>query len=142
MGRAGLTTRHLQASGVVRNDTPTLYQEGDTWFRDMKPVGLDNTTQPRDRVDDSLSWLSEQIVADPRFATSAIKFWWPAIMGSEALSEPEVASDPNYDAQMSAYQAQELQISLLASVETGLIAREMLADMILSPWFRVKAAAT
>ena len=107
----------------------------------MKPVGLDNTTQPSDRVDDSLSWLSEQIVADPRFATSAMKFWWPAIMGSEALSEPEVASDPNYDAQMSAYEAQELQISTLASAfrDSGLIAREMLADMILSPWFRVKA---
>ena len=132
------TYKHPEWFGI---DTPTLYQEGDTWFRDMKPVGLDNTTQPSDRVDDSLSWLSEQIVADPRFATSAIKFWWPAIMGTEALSEPEVASDPNYDAQMSAYQAQELQISTLASAfrDSGLIAREMLADMILSPWFRVKA---
>ena len=132
------TYKHPEWFGI---DTPTLYQEGDTWFRDMKPVGLDNATQPSDRVDDSLSWLSEQIVADPRFATSAIKFWWPAIMGTEALSEPEVASDPNYDAQMSAYQAQELQISTLASAfrDSGLIAREMLADMILSPWFRVKA---
>lgn len=132
------TYKHPEWFGI---DTPTLYQEGDTWFRDMKPVGLDNTTQPSDRVDDSLSWLSEQIVADPRFTTSAIKFWWPTIMGSEALSEPEVASDPNYDAQMSAYQAQQLQISTLASAfrDSGLIAREMLADMILSPWFRVKA---
>ena len=132
------TYKHPEWFGI---DTPTLYQEGDTWFRDMKPVGLDNTTQPSDRVDDSLSWLSEQIVSDPRFATSAIKFWWPAIMGSQALSEPEVASDPHYDAQMSAYQAQQLQISTLASAfrDSGLIAREMLADMILSPWFRVKA---
>lgn len=132
------TYKHPEWFGI---NTPTLYQEGDTWFRDMKPVGLDNTAQPSDRVDDSLSWLSEQIVADPRFATSAIKFWWPAVMGSEALSEPEVASDPNYEARMNAYQAQELQISTLARAfrDGGLVTRELLADMILSPWFRAKA---
>ena len=33
--------------------------------------------------DHSLSWLGERIADDPRFATAAIKFWWPAIMGSE-----------------------------------------------------------
>ena len=132
------TYKHPEWFGI---ETPTLYQEGDTWFRDMKPVGLDNTVQPGDRVDDSLSWLSAQIAGDPRFATSAIKFWWPAVMGSEALSKPEVESDPNYEALANAYQAQEVQISTLASAfrDSGLIAREMLADMILSPWFRVKA---
>lgn len=132
------TYKHPEWFGI---ETPTLYQEGDTWFRDMKPVGLDNTVQPGDRVDDSLSWLSAQIAGDPRFATSAIKFWWPAVMGSEALSKPEVESDPNYEALANAYQAQEVQISTLARAfrDSGLIAREMLADMILSPWFRVKA---
>lgn len=132
------TYKHPEWYGI---STPTLYQEGDTWFRDMKPPGMDNVVQPSDRVDDSLSWLSEQIVADPRFATSAVKFWWPAIMGTQALVEPEVADDANFEAQMSAYRAQELQISILANGfrENDLIARGLLADMILSPWFRAKA---
>ena len=132
------TYKHPEWFGI---DTPSLYQEGDTWFRDMKLPGMDNAVQPSGRVDDSLSWLSEQIVADSRFATSAVKFWWPAVMGSDALFEPEVTSDPDYQARMDAYQAQELQISTLANDfrNGGLIARELLADMILSPWFRAKA---
>lgn len=122
---------------------PTLYQEGDTWFRDMKPPGLDNTEQPDSRVDDSLSWLAEQLVADPRFATAAVKFWWPSIMGVEALVAPEVASDADYQRRLNAYRAQELQISTLAKTfrDTNLNARELLADMIVSPWFRAKAIA-
>lgn len=122
---------------------PTLFQEGDTWFRDMKPPGLDNAVQPGTRVDDSLSWVAEQIVDDPRFATAAVKFWWPAIMGVEALVAPEVDSDADYQDRLNAFRAQELQISALADDfrTTNLNARELLADMILSPWFRAKAVS-
>ena len=121
---------------------PTLYREGDTWFRDMKPPGIDNAVQPSDRVDDSLSWLAEQMVNDSRFAIAAVKFWWPALMGAKALVPPEVETDADYQARRNAYRAQELQISTLASRfrSNNLNARELLTDMILSPWFRAKAA--
>jgi hypothetical protein len=121
---------------------PTLYREGDTWFRDMKPPGIDNAVQPSDRVDDSLSWLAEQMVNDSRFAIAAVKFWWPALMGAKALVPPEVETDADYQARRNAYRAQELQISTLASQfrSNNLNARELLTDMILSPWFRAKAA--
>lgn len=120
---------------------PSLFQEGDTWFRDMKPPGIDNAVQPAERVGDSLSWLAQQIVTDPRFTTAAVKFWWPAIMGAEPLVAPEVESDADYQAKMNAFRAQELQISTLAKsfLDNGLNARELLADIIMSPWFRAKA---
>ena len=119
-----------------------MYREGDTWFRDMKPPGIDNAVQPSDRVDDSLSWLAEQMVNDSRFAIAAVKFWWPALMGAKALVPPEVETDADYQARRNAYRAQELQISTLASRfrSNNLNARELLTDMILSPWFRAKAA--
>lgn len=132
------TYKHPEWFGISE---PTPYQEGDTWFRDMKPPGLDNSVQPSSRVDDSLSWLAEQIADDPRFATGAVKFWWPAIMGAEALVAPEVSSDADYQDRLNAYRAQEFQISMLADAfrNTNLNARELFADMILSPWFRAKA---
>ena len=132
------TYKHPEWFGISE---PTPYQEGDTWFRDMKPPGLDNSAQPSSRVDDSLSWLAEQIADDPRFATGAVKFWWPAIMGAEALVAPEVSSDADYQDRLNAYRAQEFQISMLADAfrNTNLNARELFADMILSPWFRAKA---
>ena len=132
------TYKHPEWFGITE---PTLYQEGDTWYRDMKAPGLDNAVQPSNRVDDSLSWLAEQIAEDPRFSTATVKFWWPAIMGVEALIAPEVSSDADYELRMSAFRAQELQISALAeSFRTAnLNARELLAEMILSPWFRAKA---
>lgn len=132
------TYKHPEWFGISE---PTPYQEGDTWFRDMKPPGLDNSAQPSSRVDDSLSWLAEQIADDPRFATGAVKFWWPAIMGAEALVAPEVSSDADYQDRLNAYRAQEFQMSMLADAfrNTNLNARELFADMILSPWFRAKA---
>lgn len=135
------TYKHPEWFGITE---PTLYQEGDTWFRDMKAPGLDNAVQPNDRVDSSLSWLAEQITEDPRFSNATVKFWWPAIMGVEALVAPEVSSDADYEARMRAFRAQELQISTLAQGfrAANLNARELLANMILSPWFRANALST
>ena len=131
------TYKHPEWFGITE---PTLYQEGDTWFRDMKAPGLDNAVQPSNRVDDSLSWLAEQIAEDPRFSTATVKFWWPAIMGVEVLIAPEVSSDADYELRMSAFRAQELQISALAEGfrTANLNARELFAEMVLSPWFRAK----
>ncbi|MDE0207642.1 MAG: DUF1588 domain-containing protein, partial [Candidatus Tectomicrobia bacterium] len=52
------------------------YEEGDTWYGDMRFPGFDGD-QPRN-ADNSLQWLARQIVADDRFAAATVKFWWPA----------------------------------------------------------------
>ena len=43
--------------------------------------------------DNSVQWLAERIVADKRFAEATVKFWWPAIMGSEVAEPPEDEGD-------------------------------------------------
>ena len=40
-----------------------IYQNGDTWYRDMRPPGLEGKEAPSDQ--DSLQWLAHQITEDP-----------------------------------------------------------------------------
>lgn len=121
------------------------YQDGDTWYRDMRDPGFDGqVVTDRDR---SLAWLAQQIVDDPRFAVATVQFWWPAIMADVPLPRPENSSDAGFDARLSAYQAQQADIQALADQFTNGIAggapfnlRDLLVEMILSPWFRAEAA--
>jgi hypothetical protein len=116
------------------------YQDGDTWYRDMRNPGFDGGQQPANRVDDSLAWLGQQIVADPRFASATVSFWWPALMGSKVLAIPEVPSDPNYDQLINAFEAQRGDIQSMSQRFSGgsFNLKQLLADMVMSPWFRAK----
>ena len=63
------------------------YEEGDTWYRDMRTPGFGATSWHL-KSEDSLEWLARKIVANPRFAEATVKFWWPVIMGSEIAEPP------------------------------------------------------
>lgn len=115
------------------------YQEGDTWYRDMRLPGFRGEDVPD--ADRSLPWLAEQMVADPDFASAAVRFWWPAIMGSEPLVPPENLADAGAEQNLAAANQQELDIRDLAgrfmdnrgSGPYNL--RDLLADMMLTRWF-------
>ena len=127
-------------------DQTLVYSKGDTWYRDMLPAGFGNREAPD--ADNSLQWLAQRVAADPRFAEAAVKFWWPAIMGTEVASLPEDPNDPDFDALRLAAEAQAL--------EVGRIAREfrygygygkgqphnlknLLVKIFMSKWFRAGA---
>lgn len=117
----------------------TLYQQGDTWYRDMRVPGLEGAgTFDVGDGRDSLQWLGEQIVSDPRFATATVKFWWPAIYGSEPLVLPADTSAQDYQEQLNAFNAQEAEVGEIAErFETsGYNARTLFAEMIMSRWYR------
>ena len=94
--------------------------------------------------DNSLQWLAQQIVADERFAEAAVKFWWPAIMGSEIAEFPEDATDADFDGQLLAANAQGAELERLADgfrrgfqgspYEHNL--KDLLLEIVLSKWFR------
>ena len=67
------------------------YAEGDTWYKDMREPGFLASEVPESTP--SLQWLAAEIVKDPWFAESAVKFWWPSLMGPEVVSAPEVVED-------------------------------------------------
>ena len=118
----------------------TGYQEGDTWYRDMRAPGFEGETHTGGK--DSLQWLGARIAEHPRFKRATVKFWWPAVFGTEALSAPTDRNLPGYEAQLQAYNAQEALIDELAAgfEAGGFKVKSLLADMVLSSWYRTASA--
>ena len=121
----------------------TLYKEGDTWYRDMRSPGFDGETVPD--ANNSLRWLVRRIVKDPRFAEGTVKFWWPAIMGSEVAEPPEEEGDADFDGLLLASNAQGAQVQRLAegfasgfSGGAAFNLKDLLVEIVLSPWFRAQ----
>ena len=124
----------------------SLYQHGDTWYRDMREPGFRGESAPR--ADNSLQWLAHRIAADERFAEATVKFWWPAVMGAEVLDPPEDGGDRHFEAQLLASTAQSAQVSRLADeFRRGIAgghpynAKDLLAEITLSPWFQAESVA-
>lgn len=120
------------------------YQSGDTWYRDMDPPGLGDERAPS--YLDSLQWLARRIADDPRFAESSVRFWWPAVLGSELLERPGVDHEPAFSVRAAAAEAQQREVRRLAqSFRAGFHggppfnAKDLLTGIILSPWFRAEA---
>lgn len=123
------------------DDGKTLYQFGDTWYRDMRTPGLLGKAAPS--AENSLQWIAQQVVQDPRFARAAVKFWWPSIIGTNLLTQPEVQSDVNYASKLMAYDAQTATIQSLANgfIAGGMNLKDLLVEMAMTPWFRASGVS-
>ena len=122
------------------------YQEGDTWYRDMRAPGFGDEVAPN--AENSLQWLAERIVEDTRFAQSAVKFWWPAVLGLDVVAPPEDSGDPGFEGLLVASAAQSAEVSRIADGFREGIAggppyngKDLLAEIALSPWFRAESLA-
>ena len=121
------------------------YEEGDTWYSDMRIPGFAGEWAPH--PDNSLQWLAQQIIADPRFAEATVKFWWPAIMGSEVVQPPEDDLDADFEGQLLAANHQNAEVARLAEgFREGFPGspytynlKDLLAEITLSKWFRADA---
>ena len=120
------------------------YEEGDTWYRDMRTPGFNAKLAPNS--DNSVQWLAKQIVADERFAEATVKFWWPAIMGSEVAEPPEDESDADFEGLLLAANTQGAEVTRLANgFRRGFQGRaaynlkDLLVEIVLSKWFRADA---
>ena len=124
----------------------SLYVQGDTWYRNMRNPGFGDLVAPD--ASSSVSWLTQQIVADNRFSESAVRFWWPAIMGTEILNVPEDSGDPDFQGRLAAATAQDAEVKRLALLfRFGIAggepynARDLLTEIALTPWFRAESVA-
>ena len=121
-------------------DGGSLYQEGDLWYRDMRPPGLFGTAiTERDKT---LSVLADLIVAEEGFLSASVMFWWSAIFGKPLILKPVVETDENYSARYEAYLAQQQAIDGFSkSLEVSMSAKDMLVAMLMSPWFSSETAS-
>ena len=124
--------------------TVNAYEEGDTWYRDMRSPGFSTEQAPEGQ--DSLKWLAQQIVNDRRFAEAAVKFWWPAIMGRELAEPPAEEGDADFEGQLLAANAQSAEVRRLAhGFRQGFPGgsaynlKDLLVELVLSKWFRADA---
>ncbi|MCE2461422.1 MAG: DUF1588 domain-containing protein [Pseudomonadales bacterium] len=118
-----------------------FYRHGDTWYRDMREPGFENATSPS--ADDSVQWLAARIAADPRFAEATVKFWWPAIMGTEVAVPPHATGEADYEGRLLAAQAQHAEVARLGELfregtgtGTPYNLKDLLVEIVMSPWFR------
>jgi hypothetical protein len=116
-------------------DPESGYVNGDTWFRDMRTPGMNG--KPAPDASNSLQWLAQQIVADPRFPVATVEFWWPAVMGRALLKAPEDPQLPNYNEELEAFSLQRYEVNKLAGafVQNQFKLKVLLREMVLSPWF-------
>ena len=126
----------------------TPYRVGDRWYRDMRQPGFGNEVVPDEYRDNSLQWLAQQMVTDDRFAEAAVKFWWPAIMGSKVAEQPEDASGGDYAAPKLAADAQTVEVGRLAtqfqlgfgwSDNRPYNLKDLLVEIVMTRWFRAAA---
>ena len=122
----------------------TPYQEGDSWYRDMRNPGFNGQEAPDPET--SVQWLANQIVSDDRFAEAAVKFWWPSIVGVEVVSPPEDENDADFEAMLLASSSQTAEVKRLAEAfRSGISGRDphnlkdLLMEIVLSPWFRAES---
>ena len=106
--------------------------------------GIGGEEAPEGR--DSLQWLAQKIVADPRFAEATVKFWWPAIMGSEVAEPPAEEGDADFQGRLLAANAQSAEVRRLAAGFRGGFhggapynLKDLLVEIVLSEWFRADA---
>ena len=117
-----------------------FYRHGDTWYRDMRSPGFGDRRVPD--ADYSLQWLAKRIVVDPRFTEATVKFWWPAVMGSD-IAEPPSEGDADFQSRLLASSAQAAEVGRLARGfrggfhgGKGYNLKDLLTEIALSKWFR------
>ena len=139
--------RHDDVRGLpveLAMDVGAYYREGDTWYRDMRAPGFGDAIAPNS--DNSVQWLARKIAADKRFAEATVKFWWPAILGSEVAEPPEDEGDAGFEGLLLAASAQAAEVERLArGFRRGFQGgspynlKDLLVEIVLSKWFRADA---
>lgn len=118
-----------------------IYEEGDTWYRDMRAPGFGAALAPD--ANSSAQWLARQIVAGSAFAEATVEFWWPTIHGSEVLTTPDTTDDADFVGIALAADAQRAEVERLAAeFRAGIRGgepynlKDLFVEMVVSPWFR------
>jgi hypothetical protein len=137
-------SRAYKSRGYALNhDNQRWHHGGDTWYRDMFKPGFNNQEIPK--TSNSLQWLAQSLVRDPRFAKGTVYFWYRALFKREPLLAPLDTQATNYAQRMAAFNEQDAIFDQLASRLTqdrgngAWNVKDLLIDMVNTPLFRADA---
>ena len=130
-------------------DGKAYYVVGDNWFRDQHAPGYNGVPMPGGVTGNAtaLQWLGMQVAADPRFAIGAVHTAFRMVFNREPLKSPLDQTNPNYAAQLAAYNAQldefkEIAARFATNRGNGAYNfKDLLVDMVTSRWFTADKAA-
>ena len=112
-----------------------MFQEGDTWYSDMREPGLFESSISDN--DHALQELGQLIVREPAFYRASVKFWWLSIFGEPPLEIPLHDGDFNFPSKLKAYEAQREFIQSLAdTLYQSKNIKDVFKRMVRSVWFR------
>lgn len=120
------------------------YDPNDAWYADMFPPGLGAETMPAANYRAGLRWMAARIVADPRFASSVVRFVYKSLTGREPLVHPTDTADPLYAARSAAWNEQDRVFRAVARrfVASNMNFKALLLEMLKSPIYRATAAVS
>jgi len=125
----------------INNDyLPLENTELMTWYGEMRLPGFGDIQMPDDKVNSSEQWLAQQLVADDRFAQSAVHIVWKGLLGQDPLSEPFDATQPDYPDALAAFQVQDRVIQSIAAKfrDNGYNLKHVFREVIKTDYFRAK----
>lgn len=132
-------TMDPMAGAFLNWDDRGRYDPPETgWFDDMRPPGFGESDVPPDRWEQSLAWLAGEIIADDRFAQSAVNGMYTGLIGRPPVVNPTDQSDPRFDAKLEYFN---LEQAFLREVTDAFVASDYRVKAIIplivkSPFYR------
>ena len=138
-----LSRAYKSRNYALNHENQRWYHKGDTWYRDMFKAGFNDQEIPDSS--NSLQWLGQSLVRDPRFAKGTVYFWYRALFKREPLIAPLDTQAVDYTQRIAAFNEQDAIFDQLASRLTqdrgnGVWnVKDLLIDMVNTPLFRADA---
>lgn len=108
------------------------------WYADMRPAGFGEETVPPDGWSSALAWLAERVVADERFALSAVYAVYTGMIGRPPLDNPTDQSDPRFANRLAFYNLEQAFLRRVTDVfvEQGYALKAIIPEIVRSPFYR------
>ncbi|MCX4245123.1 DUF1588 domain-containing protein [Paraliomyxa miuraensis] len=108
------------------------------WYGDMVAPGFGDKELPYEETPRALSWLAEEMLADPKFALAMVHLVYTGLTGQDPLEEPMELEDVDYLARIRAFEAQDFVFKQVAEkfVGSGYDLRVIVKELVKTPYFR------
>jgi hypothetical protein len=128
--------------GFFPNGTSWRWDPNDQWYSDMFPPGFANESTPGTNYRNALQWLGPNVVRDPRFAMSVVRFVYKSLTNREPLAHPTDLQDPLYAQRSAAWTEQDRIFRAIARrfTATNMNFKTVVLEMLESPLYRASAA--
>jgi hypothetical protein len=113
----------------------------DGWYTDMAAPGFNNINMPSDRNTNSISWLAEGAIQDPRFSLAMVRNVIEGFTGLEMLEASLVAGDAAQEAAYSGMLEFIDDVSWLF-IANGYNIKDVVEEVVMSRYFRTAHATS